>query len=84
MESIEEVFEEIFDLVRDCEFAKIDAILEKVDVDTESHSKLIGYLSASNPGKRYLAARVQLLERVETRLRADGVDDVDGLLRGLR
>lgn len=82
--SIAAVFEEIYDLIRDCAWEKIDAILDAVDVDTQEHSTLIGYLSASNPGKRYLAARMRFFARVETKLRADNVEDVDGLLRGLR
>lgn len=84
VQSLDLVFEEIYDLVRDHEFAKIDAILDAVDVEMQTPEMLVGYLSASNPAKRYLAARVRFMERVEKKLRRDAHYDVDGLLRGLR
>ena len=83
---LDRIYDEIDDFVLDGKFEEVDKILEKVDVDKEEITILIGYLTITLVPKRHLYARSELYRKIFHRLvYKDKVnpDRLYGLLSGL-
>jgi len=76
------IYDQIDTLLRSGDLPRIDAVLQRADVNSLSTDLLLGLLTATLPARTRLASRRGFFNRVEAVLRKRG-DWEDGLLNGL-
>jgi hypothetical protein len=85
-EALDTIFETFDDAFDSGKFESIDIILSEVDPARLDTHTLIGFLTASYPGKKYLQNRESLISKVRAQLIVAGVSEqcIIKMLKGLQ